>query len=181
MYTIVSLKHSFNIFFISHTFIKLVSVILYCLDSIMCAQQSMEYDKLIKPSEMIETLESSLGELDGKITTDIQPLRHFMEVQQDVNDTNGFFLCMTAQVPSLKCFGVKLLCLYPGELIYKNTVITSSIGLYHDKCSDNVRLYVVKPIRICFTQFHFHILVTHDVFTLTKFHFFFICILLSLI
>ena len=81
----------------------------------MCAQQSMEYDKLIIPSEMIETLETALGELDGKITTDIQPLRHFMEVQQDVYDTNGYFLCMTAQVPSLKCFGVKLLTLNPGE------------------------------------------------------------------
>ena len=71
----------------------------------------MDYDTLIQPSEMIETLETALGELDGKITTDIQPLRHFMEVQQDVNATNSFFLCMTAQVPSLKCFGVKLLCL----------------------------------------------------------------------
>ena len=75
-----------NIFFIpflcTANLIKLVVNIFFVSIAIMCAQQSMEYDKLITPSEMIETLESVLGELDGKITTDIQPLRHFMEVQQ---------------------------------------------------------------------------------------------------
>ena len=78
----------------------------------MCADY---VDKLIQPIELVERLESVLGELE--ITADIQPLRQFLEIPQPHNGPSGYFVTMPAHVPPLKCFGVKILTLYPGELV----------------------------------------------------------------
>ena len=90
----------------------LYSGIPFIAHSVMCADY---IDKLIQPIELVDKLESVLRELE--ITGDIQPLRHSLEIPQPPGVPNGYFLTMPAYVPPLKCFGVKILTLYPSELI----------------------------------------------------------------
>ena len=85
----------------------------------MCADY---IDKLIQPIELVDKLENVLRELEG-VTADIQPLRHFLEIKQPPGQPTGYFATMPANVPPLKCFGVKILTLFPGEL-YANSYTT---------------------------------------------------------
>ena len=80
----------------------------------MCAK---EVHKLFKPIELINELETRLREIKSDILPEIQPLRHFIEIKQDGGEPSNFFISMSAYVSSLKCFGSKLLTLYPGILI----------------------------------------------------------------
>ncbi|KAI6656604.1 hypothetical protein LOD99_1399 [Oopsacas minuta] len=109
--------------------------------AIMCAERNTDYEKLIKPKELISTLEGVLGSLDGKITPDIQPLRHFMEITRETGPS-GYFASMPAHIPSLKCFGVKILTLYPSKFICLPITIQMKNLASKSKFVDWVRLSV---------------------------------------
>ena len=76
-------------------------------------------DQLIEPKDLIKELETRLREIKSEIIPEIQPLRHFLEIKQEGGKPSSYFITMPAYVPSIKCFGVKLLTLFPGIFAIK--------------------------------------------------------------